>query len=212
MVRGVQRPAEIATYKTIGLTPALLVTGLVIGAIVALTLTLVASVHQRRRDLALLKTIGFVRRQVAAAVACQATTAAIVGIVIGIPLGLVVGRWLWDLFAEQINAVPYPTVPVPAIVPVAVGTVLLANLVAVLPARSAARTLTAPLLRDEQQSSDPVSRGQGVLQRRDGYFLGAIASLRSSSAAFSSAERFRRAESAEANCSPVGVFPPERKR
>ena len=35
--------------------------------------------------------------------------------------------------------------------------------------------------------------------------MGAIAILRSSSAAFSSAERFRRAESAEANCSPVGV-------
>jgi hypothetical protein len=149
VVQGVQRPAEIANYKTIGLTPALLVTGLVVGAIAALTLTLVASVRQRRRDLALLKTIGFVRRQLAAAVAWQATTAAIVGIVIGIPLGLVVGRWLWDLFAEQINAVPYPTVSVPAVVLVAAGTVLLANLVAALPARSAARTPTASMLRAE---------------------------------------------------------------
>ncbi len=58
VVQGVQRPAEIANYKTIGLTPALLVTGLVLGAIAALTLTLVASVRQRRRDLALLKTVG----------------------------------------------------------------------------------------------------------------------------------------------------------
>jgi len=149
VVQGVQRPAEIANYKTIGLTPALLVTGLVLGAVAALTLTLVASVRQRRRDLALLKTIGFVRRQLAAAVAWQATTAAVVGIVIGIPLGIVVGRWLWDLFAQQINAVPYPTVSVPSVVLVALGTVLLANLVAALPARSAARTPTAIMLRAE---------------------------------------------------------------
>ena len=36
VVQGVQRPAEIANYKTIGLTPAFLVTGLVLGAIAAL--------------------------------------------------------------------------------------------------------------------------------------------------------------------------------
>jgi hypothetical protein len=149
VVQGVQRPAEIADYRTIGLTPAVLVAGLVFGAIAALALTLVASVRQRRRDLALLKTIGFVRRQLAAAVAWQATTAAVVGIVVGIPLGIVVGRWLWDLFAEQINAVPYPTVSVPSVVLVAVGTVLLANIVAMLPARTAARTPTAIMLRAE---------------------------------------------------------------
>ena len=149
VVQGVQRPAEIANYKTIGLTPAILVTGLVLGAIAALALTLVASVRQRRRDLALLKTIGFVRRQLAAAVAWQATTAAAVGIVVGIPLGIVIGRWLWDLFAEQINAVPYPTVSVSSVVLVAVGTVLLANVVATFPARTAARTPTAIMLRAE---------------------------------------------------------------
>ena len=96
-----------------------------------------------------MKTIGFVRSQLAAAVAWQATTAAVVGIVVGIPLGIVVGRWLWDLFAEQINAVPYPTVSVPSVALVALGTVVLANLVAALPARTAARTPTALMLRAE---------------------------------------------------------------
>jgi hypothetical protein len=92
---------------------------------------------------------GFVRRQLAAAVAWQATVAAAVGIVVGIPLGLVIGRWLWDLFAQQIGAVPYPTVSVPSVVLVALGTVLLANLVATVPARTAARTPTALVLRAE---------------------------------------------------------------
>ncbi len=149
VVQGVQRPAEIVDYGTIGLTPWFLVTGLVIGAIAALIMTLVASVRQRRRDLALLKTIGFVRRQLASTVAWQATTAASVGIVVGIPLGVVTGRWLWDLFARQIDAVPYPTVSVPSVVLVALGTLLLANLVAAIPARTAARTPTALMLRAE---------------------------------------------------------------
>jgi hypothetical protein len=149
VVQGVQRPAEIVNYKTIGLTPTLLVSGLALGAVVALALTLVASVRQRRRDLALLKTVGFVRRQLAAAVAWQATVAAVVGIAVGIPLGVIAGRWLWDLFANQIYAVPYPTVSVGSIFLVALGTLLLSNVVAAVPARTAARTPTAVLLRAE---------------------------------------------------------------
>ena len=149
MVQGVQRPAEIVNYKTIGLTPTYLVSGLALGAIVALALTLLASVRLRRRDLALLKTVGFVRWQLAAAVAWQSTVAAIVGIVVGIPLGIVTGRWLWVLFARQIYAVPYPTVSVRSIALVALGTLLLANVVAAVPARNAARTPTALMLRAE---------------------------------------------------------------
>jgi ABC-type lipoprotein release transport system permease subunit len=149
VVQGVQRPAEIVNYKTIGITPTLLVSGLALGAIAALALTLLASVRQRRRDLALLKTIGFVRRQLAAAVAWQATVAAVVGIAVGMPLGVIAGRWLWTLFAEQIYAVPYPTVPVLSLVLVGVGTLVLANVIAAVPARTAARTPTAFLLRSE---------------------------------------------------------------
>ena len=64
VVQGVQRPAEIVNYRTIGATPTLLVSALALGVIVALALTLVASVRQRRRDLALLKAIGFVQTAV----------------------------------------------------------------------------------------------------------------------------------------------------
>ena len=149
VVQGVQRPAEIVNYKSMGLTPAWLVSGLVAGAVVALALTLFSSVRQRRRDLALLKTMGFVRRQLGAAVAWQASVAAVIGIAVGIPLGIVAGRWLWNLFAEQIYAVPYPTVSVPSVILVAVGALVLANLVAAFPARQAARTPTALMLRGE---------------------------------------------------------------
>ena len=148
-VVGVQRPAEIVDYRTIGVTPTLLVSGLALGAITALALVLIASVRQRRRDLALLKTIGFTERQLASAVAWQASVAALVGIVAGVPVGIVVGRWLWVLFAQQIYAVPEPTVPVFSLILIGVGTLLLANIAAAVPGRIAARTPTALMLRAE---------------------------------------------------------------
>ena len=53
---------------------------------------LVVSVSRRRRDVGLLKVLGFVNRQVVSTVSWQATTLALVGVVVGVPLGLVVGR------------------------------------------------------------------------------------------------------------------------
>jgi len=61
----------------------------------------------------------------------------------------VLGRWLWTLFARYINAVPEPTVPLFAVAVVSVCALLLVNIVAALPARSAARISTAQVLRGE---------------------------------------------------------------
>jgi hypothetical protein len=148
-VIGVQRPAEIVNYRSMGATPAFLGAALAAGATAALALTLFASVRRRRRDLALLKTIGFTRRQLAAAVAWQSSIAVAIGAVVGVPLGIALGRFLWDLFAREISVVPEPTVPGPAVVLIAVGALALANVVAAVPARMAGRTPTALLLRAE---------------------------------------------------------------
>jgi hypothetical protein len=144
-----QRPAEIVNYRSMGSIPAFLGVGLVAGAVVALALTLVASVRRRRRDLALLKTLGFTRRQLAAVVAWQSSVAVVIGIVVGIPLGIVLGRVLWDAFAHEINAVPMPTVSGLSIALIALGALALANIVAAIPGLIAARTPTALLLRAE---------------------------------------------------------------
>jgi len=145
----VERPAEILNYRTLGTTPALLGVALASGAVVALGLTLVSSVRRRRTDLALLKALGFTRRQLAGAIAWQASVAVGIGCVIGIPLGIALGRFLWNLFVHQISAVPDPTVPGVSIVLIAVAALVLANLVAAIPGRLAARTPTAQLLRSE---------------------------------------------------------------
>jgi ABC-type lipoprotein release transport system permease subunit len=114
-----------------------------------LGLTLIASVRRRRRDLALLKTLGFTQRQLAAAVAWQSSVAVAIGTVIGVPLGIIIGRFLWDLFAHEINAVPSPGVPSLSIVLIIAGSLVIANLIATVPGRMAARTPTALVLRAE---------------------------------------------------------------
>jgi len=148
-VLAVLRPAEIVNYRSMGTTPAILSIGLAAGAVVALGLTLVASVRRRRRDLALLKTLGFTQRQLAAVVAWQSSVAVVIGTVIGVPLGIVAGRALWDLFAHEINAVPAPAVPASLIALIVIGAIVLANVVAAFPGRMAARTPTALVLRSE---------------------------------------------------------------
>src|SRR5580698_2658366 len=91
----VQRPAEIVNYRSMGAMPAVLAGGLAAGAVAGLGLTLVASVRRRRRDFATLKTLGFTKGQLAAAVAWQSTVVAAVGLVVGVPVGIAAGRWLW---------------------------------------------------------------------------------------------------------------------
>jgi ABC-type lipoprotein release transport system permease subunit len=123
----------------------------VVALLAAATLahTLVTSVRRRGRDLAILKTIGFARRQVSATVAWQATTLAVVAVVIGIPLGVVAGRWGWNVFADRLGVVPAPVIPIVAVVLIIPATLAVANLVAAIPGRLAARTRPAEVLRSE---------------------------------------------------------------
>jgi ABC-type antimicrobial peptide transport system permease subunit len=148
-VLGQQRPAEIVNYRSMGTTPGILAAGLATGAVAALALTLIASVRRRRHELALLKTLGLTKRQLTLTIAAQATALAVLSLVVGTPLGIAAGRVLWLLFAHQLSAVAEPVVPTALIVIVAASTLVVANLVAALPGRLAARTPTAMLLRAE---------------------------------------------------------------
>ena len=142
-------PRTVADFGGVRELP-LVVSGF-LAAIAAAVLAhaLVMATRRRRRHLAVLKTLGFDRRQLLATIAWQATTLAAVGLAIGLPLGVSLGRWAWTLFAEQIGVVPEPVTPLPLILLVVPAAVLLANLVALLPARNAARTPAALALRAE---------------------------------------------------------------
>jgi hypothetical protein len=100
---------------------------------------LVVSVVRRRQEMGLLKALGFVNRQVGATVLWQATTVALVGIVVGVPLGIVVGRVIWNAFATNLGAVPVAAVPGLTIAALALGVLVVANALAVIPAVTSAR-------------------------------------------------------------------------
>jgi hypothetical protein len=148
-VLSVQFPTQIENYRSSGAAPDLLAGSLALGAVVALGLCLVASVRRRRRDLALLKALGFTRAQLAWTVAWQSTIAVAIGVVVGLPAGVAPGRWLWDLFARSIYAVPDAPVPLFSLVLVAGAALVLANAVAAIPGAYAARTPAALVLRAE---------------------------------------------------------------
>jgi ABC-type lipoprotein release transport system permease subunit len=118
------------------------------GAATMLHLLLV-SVARRRRETGLLKSLGFVRRQVAAAVCWQATAVAVAGIVIGALAGVAAGRALWRLFATNFGVVPVPVVQPLLLAALAAGVLAAANLLAAAPALLAARSHPAQLLRAE---------------------------------------------------------------
>ena len=144
-----QRPAEIVNSSSIGNAPVLLAAALAVGAMVSLGLAIGTSVRRRQKDFVLLKTLGFTRRQLAGTVSWQATTTIAVGLLIGLPLGIAVGRELWYLFAQRLDVVPQPTVPVLVLFGVAVAAVALANAVATIPARTARRVHPSPSSQSE---------------------------------------------------------------
>jgi putative ABC transport system permease protein len=147
--RTAQPPTDITNFARIRATPLVLAGLLALLGVAMIAHALATSVRRRRHDLAILKSLGFVRRQVSAMVAWQATTFAAVALVIGIPLGIGAGRWVWALFAEQLGVPPEPIVNVPGLLLAIPVTLLIANLVAALPGRIASRMQPAAALRTE---------------------------------------------------------------
>ena len=93
--------------------------------------------------------IGFVGSQVRAAVAWQATTLVVLSLLVGIPLGIAAGRWSWTTFTNQLGYVPEPSVGLAPVLLTIPAALLIGNVIAALPARAAARTKPAVVLRTE---------------------------------------------------------------
>jgi putative ABC transport system permease protein len=147
--RAATPPTDITNYARIRATPLVLAGLLALLGVAMIAHALAIGVRRRRRDLALLKTLGFVRRQMSATVAWQATTFAAIALLVGIPLGVVAGRWVWTLFAEQLGVPPEPRITLPMVLLAIPVTLLIANLVAAVPGRIASRMQPAAALRTE---------------------------------------------------------------
>ena len=127
------------------------------GTLVPLSLVVLATVahaqltvlRRRRRDYAVLKALGFTRRQVLTTVGWQATITVLVPVLLGVPLGIIGGQVAWRGFAQLIGVLDSTVFPVVAIAVVAVSAVVLTYLVCLVPAALASRVRPAAALRSE---------------------------------------------------------------
>ena len=97
----------------------------------------------------MLRSIGFVRRQVSAIVIWQATMVALVAIVVGVPVGAAAGRATWTLVTDRLGLEPNARFPLGLLFIVAITTLVAANLIAIVPGVFANRTPPARILRTE---------------------------------------------------------------
>jgi hypothetical protein len=144
-----EKPVDLVNFGRVQNLP--LVLAALLGTLAAVTLAhlLVTSIRRRHRDLAILKTLGFSTAQVQSTVAWQATTLALLAAAVGVPVGVVCGRWVWIVFAHQLGIVAHPAAPLMTFLLLGVAALVVANLVAALPGRAAARLQPARVLRSE---------------------------------------------------------------
>jgi len=142
-------PANLVNFGQAVNFPLILAVPVVLFGLATIVHLLVVTVSRRRREVGLLKSLGFVRRQVASSTAWQATTVAVIGVVVGIPLGLAGGRVVWRAFATNLGVVPSPSVNVWSVVVLGIGVLAAANALAIAPAVAAAAATPGAALRTE---------------------------------------------------------------
>ena len=146
---GPATPADVVNFGRAQNLPLLLGGVLSLLALLTIAHLLLTSVRRRRRDFAVLRTLGFTRRQVRGAVSWQAGALTGAALGIGIPAGILCGRLAWRVFADQLGIVPVTVVPLVTLGVLVPAALALAVAIAAVPGESAARARPADILRSE---------------------------------------------------------------
>lgn len=142
-------PSDIKNLQLVRSAPWLLAAFLAGLAMAAVGHAVVLSIRAGRRDLAVLRTLGFVRRQVQATIRWQASAIVAIGLLAGVPLGVAAGRWVWRLAVQNTGALVEPATAIALLAAMVPLALILANLTAAVPARAAGRLQAAEVLRTE---------------------------------------------------------------
>lgn len=140
---------KIENLDSVGALPSLLIAFLTLLVVAAVGHSLIVSVGARRREFAILRSLGFLTSQTRAAVFWQATVTVLGGLIGGVFIGAIVGRQAWRIVADNVGILNRPTIPIGVVLGLVGATFVLANLLAILPARRAVRLRTAAILRTE---------------------------------------------------------------
>ena len=145
-----QRPNGVTNYdQRIAATPLILAGLLALLGLGVLAQFTFQSARSRRREFAVLRTLGLQRRQVSAISLWQITTITGLALLVGLPLGAAAGHWAWTLFAGVLGISPGTTIPLAAGLAIVPAALLAANALAMWPVRGGARIRAAELLRTE---------------------------------------------------------------
>jgi putative ABC transport system permease protein len=142
-------PTDLENLTSVGGLQVTLVAILAILGAGTLAHTMITSVRRRRSNIALLRSMGFARRQVWGVVLVQALTLAVVALVLGVVLGLIGARVAWTIFADHLGLTAgrvFPWTGLLVMIPTALA---LTVAIAALPAYLAGRTRPAAVLREE---------------------------------------------------------------
>jgi ABC-type lipoprotein release transport system permease subunit len=142
-------PISVYDVERVSSLPVLLATLLAVLALALLVHTLVSVVRGGRHQIAVLKAIGFVRRQVLAGTVTLGMALVGLALVFGVPLGVALGRVIWDRVGDALGVPASPHVPAVAVALVVPLALLVAAAGAAFPAWLAARTRPAESLRVE---------------------------------------------------------------
>ncbi|MET0903272.1 MAG: FtsX-like permease family protein [Acidimicrobiales bacterium] len=118
-------------------------------AVLALANALVVAVRRRRRDLAVIRALGFTRRQTAVTVVVMALAIVAIGVVIGMPVGMAVGATVWRATASDAFVLSDAYFRWELLLLPVLGAVVIALVAATIPARQAAAQSSAEGLRAE---------------------------------------------------------------
>jgi ABC-type antimicrobial peptide transport system permease subunit len=148
-VAPVDQPVELSNLHNVRTLPTVLATFLAVLGAIAVGHALFSSVFRRRRDFAVLQSLGITRRGVRVMIAAQATVVGVAGLVLGVPIGLIAGRSGWQSITDRVPLTFRSPLTVIAVVVIVPAALVAANVLAVIPGRRAAKAQPALVLRSE---------------------------------------------------------------
>ena len=124
------KPLDVADLERVRGVPYLLAGLLGTLALVSVVVTLASAARRRRREVAVLRSLGLARDQLRRLVSGEASTFVLLAALGGVPAGVVAGRLLWTLAADGLGSEVGPAVPLAAITAAVLLVLALVNLYA----------------------------------------------------------------------------------
>src|SRR6185503_4900264 len=105
-------PGPVRNLEQIARLPLALALFFAVFGAAAVVQSLFLTARERRRDLAVLRGLGFRRRQVVMVLLGAAASVAAVALVLGVPIGVLAGRIGWNAVARSLYVNPAVVIPI----------------------------------------------------------------------------------------------------